>query len=1847
MYDIGKYHFIVDEDDRVKTGTNESYYVFPLGNQPLKISLVWTDVRGTTSATKHLINDLNLKVTDPDGNIYYGNYDLNNSHWSTASSTPKPDRLNNVENVFVQNPKPGPWKIEVDGYNVPQDGDTRTGATDQTFALVAAGVKQGRVKHDLAVLSVRSPEYAAPNTPTYVNATLFNLGVEDETNINVNLTMNGTKINSTTISSFQNYTSTDVEFIWYPTTGIHTAAVEITPVAGESNITNNVLSTSVIAEPDVSVSFINMTEYGVLNKQTIINATLENLGKIDLKNINVSLSVNGTLNNWTYTDLSASGTDYVYFNWTPGTNGPKTIKIEALPVANESLIGNNNKTRSSFVTPYEPVNVFVLDSWGNDNPPSWDSLNRNWQWYGRAPLTINYTAFKGVNINYQDLTLSGADVLLISSAYFSQYEFLDSEISDIINYTKEGHGLVTTSFTFNPWAQNNNKFAPFVGFGKNASSDFSFVLNSGMINAFYPSHPLFKNITSPYAPGSGSLAYSIIPKDGSWDDFDLGAGVMLGGNRETGDTTIIDNHGVYYISNYLEYNPNPGDYQLLYNALTTSNYTTYPVDVALRNFSGPVNEVPFAENTSFNVSVHNLGNQILNNVEIFLNLNNTQKNSTIISTIPEGAYTNISFNWTADMLGSFNATINVTEQPGETYLYDNNRTAMITVLPNPEISVMPDQFDFIMNESEQLSMDLSIQNSGFNELDFSISTGGVSWLSTNISAGDIKVGSQQLINVTFGSPSITKGHYYGTITITSNDIDEPITLIPVHLKVYGPLRYIKIEPDNFTTHTDLAVQYTAFGHNINHNIISFTRNWATNDSIGWITGGGMYYPGQIGNFSIYCNETPGVVTNFTSVNVELSDLDHIDITPPTWSGTADDTITFSASGFNVTNFPVEFTKIWQTDDPFGTVIDGLYRPGKVGTWNVSCENLWGTVISKATVTVSAGGLTWLSISPNTWTGKSTLNAQFTATGYDAHDNIADFTRVWSTDDPNGTIALTGLYTAGKVGKWNITCENGPKTVSSSIEVTVFPGDIDAIKITPSTVNMSADETIQFSAVGLDLNKNEFAITPSWEANGGGIIDKDTGKFVANQVGTWWVFANYSGLSAMAWVEITYGSITSIKITPENEALSPNEEQQFSASGFDSDLNPRPTSPTWEVNGGGIINPVSGVFTAKWAGTWKVYANESGVSGSTFVVVLPGEPTFIIVKPQGEDVVAGDTLQFSAEGRDAFGNKVLINPIWEINGGGNINSISGLFYAENAGSWTVTARVGDISGTVNVRVLNGALKYVVIEPSYIELTTDNVQLFNATGYDDFNNPIAIVPSWSSNGGGVINDSGLFTPDTIGRWDIKAEYLGIKGVATVIITFGKAESITVSPNSANLKIGESINFDAKASDSRGNIMDIFPKWAVDESAGVINSEGIFYAKKPGTWKITATYDGASGFADVNVDIGTDTDNDGMSDEWELEYGFDPLRDSDADEDFDNDTLSNLDEYKNGTNPLNIDTDGDTMDDDWELTHSLDPNDPTDANVDTDGDSFPNIDEYNADTDPTDRTKHPPVERGSVGDAGADNNYMLIMLLILVIIIICIIVLIWAYTKRREEKKTARMKGEEEPDIIDVDFEIDEADESLVFELDEEPPPPPPPKKIKFKKVGEEKVKKKDKKGKKRAKVKEKPEIKVKPVMARKKTIKKKVKKGKPKKDLKKTPSKRKTKTPPSKVELQKFECPQCSEPIKVPYTDEKKVSIQCTFCGGKGKIPNPYLKKKAKGKKRPERRGAEFAEEKEEDEMSWDDEVEEEPEEEFEVDEISWDDHMRYRPDDSDKDKEMDILWDDDDEKPYKRAKKKTEDEFLWD
>lgn len=184
-----------DVTSGLSTGGSKTYDV-TLGGGPLKVTLVWSDYPAAANASVTLVNNLNLTLTAPNGTTtYLGN--VFSGGWSATGGSA--DTRNNVENVYIQNPTAGTWKITVSGANVPNG--------PQPFALVVGGastvvetsppapISTGLLSPsaNAAVTSSAGDNNGFQTSPTnaYANDSAFAVDTNSGTNTNTTCTNTG------------------------------------------------------------------------------------------------------------------------------------------------------------------------------------------------------------------------------------------------------------------------------------------------------------------------------------------------------------------------------------------------------------------------------------------------------------------------------------------------------------------------------------------------------------------------------------------------------------------------------------------------------------------------------------------------------------------------------------------------------------------------------------------------------------------------------------------------------------------------------------------------------------------------------------------------------------------------------------------------------------------------------------------------------------------------------------------------------------------------------------------------------------------------------------------------------------------------------------------------------------------------------------------------------------------------------------------------------------------------------------------------------------------------------------------------------------------------------------------------------------------------------------------------------------------------------------------------------------------------------------------------------------------------------------------------------------------------
>lgn len=102
-----------------QSNTNTQTISVPANTSQLKVMLYWNDPAASVMATKTLVNDLDLSVTGPGGTILPFTLDTLAARVDTPA-TNSIDRMNNIEQVVINNPATGSYDLKVTGASIAQ-----------------------------------------------------------------------------------------------------------------------------------------------------------------------------------------------------------------------------------------------------------------------------------------------------------------------------------------------------------------------------------------------------------------------------------------------------------------------------------------------------------------------------------------------------------------------------------------------------------------------------------------------------------------------------------------------------------------------------------------------------------------------------------------------------------------------------------------------------------------------------------------------------------------------------------------------------------------------------------------------------------------------------------------------------------------------------------------------------------------------------------------------------------------------------------------------------------------------------------------------------------------------------------------------------------------------------------------------------------------------------------------------------------------------------------------------------------------------------------------------------------------------------------------------------------------------------------------------------------------------------------------------------------------------------------------------------------------------------------------------------------------------------------------------
>ena len=251
------------------------------------------------------------------------------------------------------------------------------------------------------------------------------------------------------------------------------------------------------------------------------------------------------------------------------------------------------------------------------------------------------------------------------------------------------------------------------------------------------------------------------------------------------------------------------------------------------------------------------------------------------------------------------------------------------------------------------------------------------------------------------------------------------------------------------------------------------------------------------------------------------------------------------------------------------------------------------------------------------------------------------------------------------------------------------------------------------------------------------------------------------------------------------------------------------------------------------------------------------PTVVQVRVAPDSVVLdpAQTQPFAASGRTVAGDSVAIAVTWAASAG--TIAPDGMYTADtSAADAVVTATLvgSQLSGTSRVR--KRLIAQIVLVPGAVTLPAGGTQQFAARGVRNTGDSVAVAVTYSATGGSITS-GGLYTAGpTAGSSRVIARQangsLADTAAVTITVTAIPVASVTVSPTSGSIPVGDTLHLTATPRDSAGNILTGRTiTWSSDSTAvAMVNSSGRVTGVATGSTTIRATSEGKTGMAAITI-------------------------------------------------------------------------------------------------------------------------------------------------------------------------------------------------------------------------------------------------------------------------------------------------------------------------------------------------------------------------------------------------------------
>jgi uncharacterized protein YjdB len=554
---------------------------------------------------------------------------------------------------------------------------------------------------------------------------------------------------------------------------------------------------------------------------------------------------------------------------------------------------------------------------------------------------------------------------------------------------------------------------------------------------------------------------------------------------------------------------------------------------------------------------------------------------------------------------------------------------------------------------------------------------------------------------------------------------------------------------------------------------------------------------------------------------------------------------------------------WTSSAPTIASVNGsgvVYGAGAgQATITATAEGISGS----ATVTVTVAPVATVEVTPPTASVAVGATQQLTVVLKAADGTVlTGRTVTWTSSQASvASVSNSGLVTGQAAG--------GPVTITATSEgksdtaaITVF-APVATVTVAPATAAMFVGATQQFTATLRASNGNVLTgRTVTWSSTAPSVasVNSSTGLATANAVGQASIIATSEGKADTALVTVTLKPVQTVEVTPTSSTIAVGATQQLTATLKASDgtvLTGR--TVTWASSSpavasvGSSTGLVSGVAAG---GPVTITATSEGKNGTASVTVFVPVGS-VEVTPPSATLTIGGTQQFSATVRSAGGTVLTGRTVtWSSTAPSVATVNNGLATAVAAGQASIIATSEGKADTASVTVTGPPVATVEVTPSSAQILLGGTQQLTAT-LRASNGTVLTgrTITWTSSAPSVasVSTTGLVTSHAAGQATITATSEGRSDTSAITVLLPVA-TVTVSPSSFNLKLGDHRDLDATARAANGTVLNgRTVTWTSSNPlVATVNSSGRVNAILVGQATITATIEGVSGSSSVTVTL-----------------------------------------------------------------------------------------------------------------------------------------------------------------------------------------------------------------------------------------------------------------------------------------------------------------------------------------------------------------------------------------------------------